>query len=189
MGYSHRDVERTSKGRMNSATQPPTLVDRVRDRMRRMGMARRTEDVYLEWIMRFILANAKRHPEKMGGVEVEAFLTKLAIEAQVVVSTQNQALSALLFLYREVLGSELPWMENIRRAKRPERIQTVLTRDQVRVGGFERFPVVGRSNSLLLANCFCLRGRRRRTARTHGSAAPTRAAPSKANTHPAPQMA
>jgi integron integrase len=91
----------------------------------------RTEEAYVGWVRRFILANGKRHPRDMGAREVEAFLTHLAVHGQVAASTQNQALSALLFLYREVLGVELPWMEDIRRAKKPERLPVVLTRDEV----------------------------------------------------------
>ncbi|MEO7936872.1 MAG: integron integrase [Dokdonella sp.] len=109
----------------------PKLLDQVRARVRRLGLAIRTEKVYVDWIRRFILANGKRHPREMGAREVEAFLTLLATRGKVAASTQNQALSALLFLYREVLGQDLPWMENIRRAKRPVRLPVVLTTDEV----------------------------------------------------------
>ena len=94
-------------------------------------MSRRTEEAYVGWIRRFILVNGKRHPRTMGALEVEAFLTVLATQGGVAASTQGQALSALLFLYREVLGIELPWMEEIRRAKRPQRLPVVLTREEV----------------------------------------------------------
>lgn len=94
-------------------------------------MALRTEEAYVGWIRRFILANGKRHPQELGAREVEAFLTNLAIEGNVAVSTQNQAMSALLFLYREVLEQNLPWLENIRRPKRPKRLPVVLSRDEV----------------------------------------------------------
>lgn len=100
--------------------------------MRRLGMAIRSEEAYVGWIRRFILANGKRHPIELGEREVEAFLTDQAVRVQVAASTQNQALSALLFLYREVLQIELPWMDGIRRAKRPGRLPTVLGRDEVR---------------------------------------------------------
>ncbi len=99
--------------------------------MRRLGLSLRTEEAYVGWVRRFILANSKRHPREMGAREGEAFLTLLATRDRVSASTQNQALSALLFLYREVLAQELPWMNNIRRVKRPERLPTVLTRDEV----------------------------------------------------------
>jgi integron integrase len=99
--------------------------------MRRLGMSIRTEDAYVGWVRRFILANGKRHPRDMGAREVEAFLTDLATRGHVSASTQNQALSALLFLYREVLQLELPWLQDIRRAKRPKRLPVVLSREEV----------------------------------------------------------
>ena len=108
----------------------PRLLDEVRGRARRLGLALRTEEAYASWIRRFILANGKRHPREMGAREVEAFLTTLATRDHVAPSTQNQALAALLFLYREVLGQALPWMEGIRRAKKPQRIPAVLTREE-----------------------------------------------------------
>lgn len=114
-----------------SGPEKPRLLDRLRDRVRRLGLAARTEEIYVAWARRFILANGKRHPEEMGALEVEVFLTNLATKANVSASTQNQALSALLFLYREVLGQQLPWMDNIRRAKRPERLPVVLSRQEV----------------------------------------------------------
>ena len=107
-------------------------MDQVRDRLRRLGMAKRTEEAYCGWIVRFIRSHGMRHPREMGAPEVEAFLTLLASRHQVAASTQNQALAALLFLYRQVLGVELPWMEDIQHAKRPERLPVVLSRDEVR---------------------------------------------------------
>jgi integron integrase len=103
----------------------------MRARMRRLGLSIRTEEAYVGWVRRFILANGKQHPRELGAREVEAFLTHLAMREHVSASTQNQALSALLFLYREVLQVELPWMENIRRAKKPERLPVVLSREEV----------------------------------------------------------
>ena len=126
MGYSH-----PASGGATSDPHAPRLLDKVRARIRRRGLAIRTEEVYVSWIRRFILANGKRHPIEMGEREVEWFLTRLAVQGKVSASTQNQALSALLFLYREVLGQNLPWMENIRRAKRPERLPVVLTVEEV----------------------------------------------------------
>lgn len=108
------------------------LMDEVRRRLRTKHYSMRTEQAYVGWIRRFILANGKCHPNTMGGREVERFLTTLAVAGKVAASTQNQALSAILFLYREVLGQELPWMENVTRAKRPARLPTVLSVDQVR---------------------------------------------------------
>ena len=128
MSSSHRAQERTSA----LDVPRPKLLDQVRARMRRLGLAKRTEEAYVCWIRRFILANGIRHPRDMGDREVESFLTDLAVRGRVAASTQTQALSALLFLYREVLGVELPWMENIRRAKRPERVPVVLSRDEAR---------------------------------------------------------
>ncbi|MEJ2481481.1 MAG: integron integrase, partial [Acidihalobacter sp.] len=89
------------------------------------------ETQYLQWIRRFILFHEKRHPREMGAPEVEAFLTHLAVQRQVSASTQNQALSALLFLYRDVLNIDLPWLADVTRAKRPQRLPVVLTRDEV----------------------------------------------------------
>jgi integron integrase len=109
----------------------PRLMEQVRARMRLKHYSLRTEQAYSVWIRRFIVANGKRHPRDMGAVEVERFLSILATEGRVAAGTQNQALSALLFLYREVLGIELPWMETIVRAKRPQRVPVVLSRDEV----------------------------------------------------------
>jgi site-specific recombinase XerD len=94
--------------------------------------SRRTEKAYVHWIRRFIFFHGKRHPAEMGAAEVTAFLTSLAVQDKVAASTQNQALSALLFLYREVLGVDLPWLEDVVRAKRPQYLPVVLTRDETR---------------------------------------------------------
>lgn len=112
-------------------TAPPKLLDQVRDKIRVRHYSIRTETQYVQWIKRFILFHGKRHPQEMGAVEVEAFLTHLAVEGNVSASTQNQALSALLFLYREVLGVELPWLDNVVRAKKPQRLPSVLSRAEV----------------------------------------------------------
>lgn len=110
---------------------PPKLLDQVRERLRLKHYSIRTESQYVQWIRRFILFHRKRHPRDMGASEVEAFLTHLAVEGNVAASTQNQALSALLFLYREVLNSKLPWMNEMVRAKRPARLPVVLTQAEV----------------------------------------------------------
>lgn len=120
-----------SDGENESSARSPRLLEQVRARCRLKHYSLRTEQVYLYWIKRFILANRKRHPRDMGVVEVEAFLSSLATRYNVAASTQNQALSALLFLYRQVLDIELPWMETVVRAKRPQRIPVVLSRDEV----------------------------------------------------------
>lgn len=109
----------------------PGLLERVRERCRVRHYSLRTERAYVDWIWRFVRANHKRHPRELGAVEVEAFLSALATTHDVAASTQNQALSALLFLYREVLGIQLPWMESVVRAKRPQKIPTVLSRAEV----------------------------------------------------------
>jgi integron integrase len=97
----------------------------------RLGMAKRSEEVYVGWIRRFILSNDKRHPAEMGAAEVEQFLTALAVHGQVSASTQNQALSALLFLYKQVLAIDLPWLDGVERAKKPQRLPVVLTSTEV----------------------------------------------------------
>lgn len=109
------------------------LFDEVRRKLRLHHYSLRTERAYLGWMRRFILANGRRHPREMGGPEVERFLSLLAMRGKVAPSTQNQALSALLFLYREVLGQRLPWMEHVVRAKRPLRVPTVLSQDEARL--------------------------------------------------------
>jgi integron integrase len=111
---------------------PPRLIDEIRRRLRAKHYSLRTEQAYVAWIRRFILDAGKRHPRTLGSKEVERFLSNLASVHQVAAGTQNQALSALLFLYREVLGIDLPWMDSIVRAKRPRRAPTVLARDEVR---------------------------------------------------------
>jgi len=110
----------------------PRLLDRVRAAIRARHYSRRTEKAYVAWIRRYIFFHDKRHPADMGAPEVTRFLSSLAVEGKVAASTQNQALSALLFLYGEVLAVDLPWMDEIVRAKRPQRLPVVLTRDEVR---------------------------------------------------------
>ena len=110
----------------------PRLLDRVRAACRARHLSRRTEQAYVAWIRRYIFFHDKRHPAQMGAPEVTKFLTSLAVEGQVAASTQNQALSALLFLYRDVLETNLPWLDGIVRAQRPERLPVVLTREEVR---------------------------------------------------------
>ena len=109
----------------------PRLLDEVRRRLRLKHYSIRTEHAYLGWIRRYIRANAPLHPRDLGGVEVERFLSGLATVGQVAPSTQNQALSAVLFLYREVLGVKLPWMENVVRAKRAARLPVMLSQGEV----------------------------------------------------------
>lgn len=108
---------------------PKKLLEQVRDVIRLKHYAYRTEATYVQWIRRYILFHHKRHPIEMGKVEIEAFLTHLAVQGQVAASTQNQALSALLFLYREVLNMEVAGV-NASRTKRPQYLPTVLTKQE-----------------------------------------------------------
>ncbi len=100
-------------------------------RLRVKHYSLRTERTYVDWIKRFIWFHGKRHPKDMGAAEVEAFLSHLAVERSVSASTQNQAKSALLFLYKEVMQLELPWLDNITQAKAPKRLPVVMTRAEV----------------------------------------------------------
>jgi integron integrase len=109
----------------------PRLLDQVRGKIRLKHYSLRTEQTYVDWIKRFIHFHGKRHPRELGAAEVEAFLTHLAVVGKVAASTQNQAKSALLFLYREVLGTELPWLDNVDQAKAPKRLPVVLTQAEV----------------------------------------------------------
>jgi len=110
----------------------PRLLDQVRDAIRVRHYSLRTEASYLQWIKRFILFHKKRHPRDMGEQEITAFLTDLAVNKNVAASTQNQALSAILFLYKEVLHQELAWLDGVIRAKRGTRVPEVLSPEQVR---------------------------------------------------------
>lgn len=115
----------------NAASAAPRLFDVVRDHLRVKHYSLRTERSYINWMRRFILFHDKRHPRDMGPKEIQAFLTHLAVNRTVSASTQNQALAALLFLYKEVLGVDLPWLNEMVRAKRAQRIPVVLTRPEV----------------------------------------------------------
>lgn len=110
----------------------PRLLDQMRERIRVKHYSIRTEETYLHWVKRYILFHHKRHPAEMGAPEVEAFLSHLATTANVSASTQNLALSSILFLYKEVLAVDLPWLEGVTRAKKPQRLPVVMTRDEVR---------------------------------------------------------
>ena len=113
-----------------STPNKPRLLDQVRNAMRVRHMALSTEKAYVDWIRQFILFHGKRHPRELGNAEVSHFLTHLAVERNVASSTQNQALSALLFLYRHVLEEEFGWLDGVVRATRPKRMPTVLTHDE-----------------------------------------------------------
>jgi integron integrase len=110
----------------------PRLLDRMRAALRSRRYSRRTEDAYVAWVRRYILFHGKRHPNDMGAAEITWFLSSLAVKDKVAASTQNQALSALLFLYRKVLELDVPWLDGLVRAKRPQRLPVVLTREEVR---------------------------------------------------------
>lgn len=110
----------------------PKLLDRVRERIRVKHYSRSTEKTYIYWIRFYIHFHGIRHPQEMGAAEVEAFLSHLATQREVSAGTQNQALHALLFLYREALGISLPWLDGITRAKPSKRVPTVLTQNETR---------------------------------------------------------
>lgn len=114
------------------APRTPRLLDRVRETLRARHGSRRTEKAYVGWIRRYILFHGKRHPAEMSAAEITRFLSALAVQCNVAASTQNQALSALLFLYRNVLDQEVPWLDEVVHAQRPARLPVVLTRDEVR---------------------------------------------------------
>ncbi len=111
---------------------PPRLLDQVRAAIRSRHYSPRTEEAYVLWVKRFILYHGKRHPREMGHAEISAFLTHLAVNKRVSASTQNQALAALLFLYHEVLRQKVERIEEVVRAKTPQRLPVVLTREEVR---------------------------------------------------------
>ena len=117
---------------METTEQRPKLLDQTREAIRARHYSRRTEETYINWIKRFIFFHNKRHPSMMGADEVNAFVSSLAIRDHVSATTQNQALSAILFLYREVLKDPLPWIADIVRAQRTERVPVVMTPEEVR---------------------------------------------------------
>ena len=108
------------------------LFEVAREKIRTRHLALRTEQAYLQWMRRYVKFHGYKHPRNMGVTEIEAFLTHLAVVAKVAASTQNQALQALLFLYRQVLDIDLPWLENVTRASRPKRLSVVLSMTEVR---------------------------------------------------------
>ena len=110
----------------------PRLLELVQETIRRRHYSCRTEETYLQWIRRFIVFSGRRHPRELGAAEVTAFLNHLVAERHVAAATQNQALAALLFLYKEVLAQPLPWLDQIEHAKRPVRRPTVLTQSEAR---------------------------------------------------------
>jgi integron integrase len=135
MGYSTRSSPITAgdapAAERLEAAPPRRLSDVVREQLRKRHYSLRTERAYLGWIRRYVAFHGRRHPRDMGGPEVEAFLSHLAVARDVSASTQNQALAALLFLYRDVLGVQLPWLDQVTRASRPRRLPTVLSVEEV----------------------------------------------------------
>src|SRR5918996_3996027 len=110
----------------------PKLLDQVRLAIRTRHYSMRTEEAYVQWIRRFILFHNKRHPREMGAHEVSQFLSDLAVNRHVAASTQNQALSAIVFLYQEVLRQEIGWLDDVVRAKKPRKLPVVLSQDEVK---------------------------------------------------------
>ena len=117
---------------MEGHSREPRLLDQVHIALRARHYSRRTEKSYVRWILRFILFNGKRHPADMGEREITSFLSMLATRRKVSASTQNQALSAILFLYRVVLQQKFDWLDGIVKAKRPVRLPVVLAREEVK---------------------------------------------------------
>jgi integron integrase len=121
----------TSLSPANSGSKPKKLLDQTRDVLRLKHYSLRTERSYCDWIKRFIRFHHLRHPKEMGAAEISTFLTHLARIGNVSAATQNQALSALLFLYQQVLKQQVGWIDEVVRAKRPKRVPVVLTRDEI----------------------------------------------------------
>ena len=113
---------------------PPRLLDQVRARIRFKHYSIRTEQTYVDWIKRFVRHFGKRHPREMGADEVQAFLSSLAVEGRVAASTQNQAKSALLFHYKEAVGTELSWLDQVKPVKTSKCLPVVLTRRESQRG-------------------------------------------------------
>jgi hypothetical protein len=131
------------------ASGKPRLLDQVRQRCRLRHLALSTEHAYVGWIVRYILFHHKRHPLEMGAAEVTEFLTHLAAQEHVATSTQNQALSALLFLYREVLQREFGWLDGVVRAQKPKRLPVVFTPEEA-MGSIEELQGVRWLMAMLL---------------------------------------
>lgn len=121
----------TTSRTLSDTQQKPRLLEQMRAAIRTKHYSLATEKNYLQWAKRFILFHGKRHPADMGAPEVETFLSALATERNVSASTQNQAMHAILFLYRDVLHVDLPWLDGITRAKAPKRLPSVLTQQEI----------------------------------------------------------
>src|SRR5262249_62031966 len=123
-----RETSPVAREATSLGPRPPRLLDRVRQAVRARHYSRRAEKTYVAWVRRYVLFHGKRHPGDMGAAELTQYLSSLAVDGNVAASTQNQALSALLFLYREVLKQDVPWLDDVVRAKRSVRLPVVLTR-------------------------------------------------------------
>jgi integron integrase len=130
--HQHQQPQPQPQPQQLGSPAPPRLLDRLRHALRVRHYSIRTEQAYVDWVRRFILFHDRRHPHKLGAAEVQAFLTHLAVDRSVASPTQNQAKSALLFLYREVLGVHLPWLDDVIGAKLSRRLPVVLTPSEVR---------------------------------------------------------
>lgn len=152
-----------SRPLVDAGTREPRLLDRVRLAVRARHYSLRTEEAYVAWVRRFVLFHGKRHPQTMGEGEINLFLSDLAVRQRVSASTQNQALAALLFLYRYILEKPLPDLAQIVRAKRPRRLPAVLTRAEIRavigrLAGTERLvAILLYGSGLRLLECLRLR--------------------------------
>lgn len=113
-------------------TPKPKLLDQVRQAIRMRHYSAKTEESYVHWIKRFIFFHNKRHPAEMAEKEIAQFLSSLANESHISASTQNQALNAILFLYREALGKNIGYVDGVVRAKKPRRLPVILTKDEVK---------------------------------------------------------
>lgn len=129
---SYRPTERCQPSDPAHQDHPPKLLDQLREALRARHYSPRTENTYCQWVKRYIYFHNIRHPAEMAEPEINAFLTDLAVKHKVSASTQNQALSALLFLYRYVIGREIGDLGDVIRARKPKRLPVVLTRDEVR---------------------------------------------------------
>ena len=134
MGKLGNEIRQTGEPRMEGgATPPPKFLDLMRESLRVRHYSLRTEEAYVDWTRRFILFHGKRHPKDMGAVEVQAFLTHLAVVRQVAPATQNQAKAALLYCYQKVLNLSLPWLTEVVQAKAILRLPVVLSRGETRL--------------------------------------------------------
>ena len=132
MRQAHDNVGKADRGLTQGPQRKPKLLDQLREALRSRHYSRRTEQTYCHWVRRFIFFQNVRHPAQMAEPEINAFLTHLAVKQKVSASTQNQALSALLFLYRHVIGREVGDLGEVIRARKPKRLPVVMTQEEVK---------------------------------------------------------